>query len=114
MKFSVGKLRHKIDIIKKSVVRKSGGGFTETWSVESSIWAQIKPKTGGYLLTHNDKKSNVTHDIIIRSNSIVTTKKLIRFGSRFFSVDGVYDIDERGRYMKIDSIENTNINVTVV
>tara|TARA_R110000787_G_scaffold222868_1_gene331310 strand:+ start:254 stop:595 length:342 start_codon:yes stop_codon:yes gene_type:complete len=110
---SIGKLRQRIDILQKSVVRVAGGGQTETWTVETTLWASVIPKTSNYLLNDSNKINKTTQEIIIRATSILTSKKKIRFDSRFFDIDSFFDVDERGRFVKIKAMETTNADVTV-
>lgn len=113
MTVGIGRLRERIDILQKSVVRKDGGGRTETWSVEDTVWANIKNKSSKSLLDHSNKLNTISHIITIRNYAGLTVKKKLRFGTRFFDINGFYIVDERNKYVKIEASENTNADVTV-
>lgn len=110
------KLDKRIDIIKKSTARTSGGGQTETWSVDKTVWAKLMPRKMNPLLEAQNTENQVTHDIVIRyaSNLVLSDKKRIRFGTRFFGIRNIINVDEQNKYYKIEAIENSKMNVTVV
>jgi len=110
---NVGRMEHKIDIIRKTTARKDGGGITETWTKNVSVWSSIKPKKINELLAAQNLEQQVSHTIVIRYKSDLTTDDLIRFGTRFMRIKSIINIDERNRYHQISALENKNAEVTV-
>ena len=101
MTVSIGSMREQITIQTLGTTRDSGGGISSDYSDSQTIQASIKPLNGKEVYKQGKLQDNVTHEIMIRHNSSVTAKDRIKFGSRFFNIRSVMNVDERSRYMKI-------------
>jgi head-tail adaptor len=75
------------------------GGFTQTWTdlVPPAMSAAIAPATAADLerLAAGTVLSTATHIVSMPYHPQVTTKTRLVFGSRFFSVTGVANPEER-------------------
>lgn len=108
-----GKLRKLIDILEQSSVRKSGGGRDATWTVSTTVWAEIVPKKSNPLIEASNKENQITHNITARIVPGLNTKNRIRFGTRFFFIQNVLNKDELDRFNLIEARENTKAVVVV-
>ena len=101
MTVSIGSMREQITIQNLGTTRDSGGGISSIYSDSQTVQASIKPLNGKEVYKQGKLQDQVTHEIMIRHNSSVTAKDRIKFGSRFFNIRSVINVDERSRYMKI-------------
>jgi SPP1 family predicted phage head-tail adaptor len=113
MKNNIGKMRHRVDILQKSLVRNDIGGMTETWTVEAILWANVKAKSANYSLQNDDKVNYIKYEFIFRDNSYLDEKKKLRFDSRFFDIKDFYKLDERGRFILAICEQSKNATISV-
>ncbi len=99
------KLDRRITLQSIARTSDSQGGYTEVWSDIASVWAQIKPVKGYEKFQAMQNETPVSHDIIIRYRSGVTTKNRFTYDSRTFHIKEVLNVDEAGVYLKIKAIE---------
>lgn len=102
-----GDLKHKIVIQSKSNVRKSGGGQTTTWATYATIFASITPKAQSEYSRAMGLEARASHVIVIRHNASVTptTEHRIKFGSRYFDIKSVINVEEANRWYEIGALE---------
>lgn len=105
-----GDLKHRITIMTKTTQRKSGGGLTELWAEDFSLWAKIKPKRWNPLIQADDRGQVVSYDIYVRYRTDITTKQRIKYGSRYLFIDSFHDLDETGNYLLIVASEQQTAN----
>tara|TARA_Y100001937_G_scaffold50340_2_gene70007 strand:+ start:502 stop:831 length:330 start_codon:yes stop_codon:yes gene_type:complete len=101
MGISIGSMREQITIQTIGSTRDTGGGISSNYSDSQTVQASVKPVNGKEVFAQGKLQDRVTHEIMIRHNSSVTAKDRIKFGSRFFNIRSVINVDERSRYMKI-------------
>ena len=106
-------LKHRIDIIDYSSTIGAGGKVTKSHTVVTSLWAKITPKTTNPLYEALGASDQTTHTITIRFYSPLNIGHLIRFGARFFAIRSIINIEERGKFMQIESVENKKYNVSI-
>lgn len=111
----VGKMDKLIDIIQETSTRGDGGIRIATWSVSTSVWAEITPKRTSPLLEAQNKENQIATKIMIRHDPSITftTKQRIRFGTRFMFIDNFYNMKEDDRFDIIEAIESTKAQVAV-
>lgn len=97
----IGQLRERITIQTLASTADTGGGISASFSDSETIHARIKPTNGKEVYAQGKVQDRVTHEILIRHNTSVTPKTRIKYGTRFFNVRAVLNIDERDRYMKV-------------
>ena len=97
----IGKLRHKVKLQSSAQAQDGYGQESKVWATDESIWAQIQPLRGAELLEYQQISTEVTHRIIIRYNSSVTSAKRILFGTRIFDINVPRNIDERNIFMEL-------------
>tara|TARA_R100000655_G_scaffold77938_1_gene117272 strand:- start:10959 stop:11279 length:321 start_codon:yes stop_codon:yes gene_type:complete len=97
----IGQLRESITIQTLASTKDTGGGISANFADSETIHARIKPTNGKEVFQQGVVQDRVTHEIFIRYNSSVTAKTRIKYGSRFFNIRSVINIDERDRYMKL-------------
>jgi len=109
---TAGALKHSVVIQQKSVSRKSGGGQTVTWSTVATVLARITPRNQSEYLRAMQFEAQTTHRIIIRYRAGITTNMRIQFGSRYFNIQSIIDIEEGRRFLQIDALETAEAAAT--
>lgn len=104
---AIGKLRHRITIQEPTETTDNHGGYTESWSTFATVWARISPMSASEKHFADKLEEEVTHKIKIRSLSGLSAKMRIQFGSRIFKIVGHRDIEERGKFMEINALEES-------
>ena len=104
-------LKHRIDIVSPTSTIGDGGKVTNSYTVAKSLWAKITPKTTNPLYEALGATDQTTHTLVIRYYSPLNISHIIRYGTRFFAIRSIFNIEERGKYMQIEAIENTKYNI---
>ena len=97
----IGRLRHRIDIESQSLSTDSQGGSSRTWATRATVWSSIKPLRSEERFYNEQLKLQTTHEIIIRYLSTVLSTDRIKFGSRYFEIVSLKNIDEAGKLLII-------------
>lgn len=107
-----GKLRHYITI--ETPTRNGDGqkGYSFSWSTLADVWADIRPTSSSDRFSQNHVYNGTSHQVEIRSLAGVTTKERIKFGTRYFTISGVVNEDERNQRMTLscDELQPTKGN----
>ena len=102
---SIGKLRHKINLQRRVQTDDGYGGGMTSWVTFASVFAWIKPLTGGEKWAAMKVESFVTHKIIIRYRTDFSAIDRILHDGRAFNVRAAMDIDEKRRFIEIPAEE---------
>jgi SPP1 family predicted phage head-tail adaptor len=102
----IGQLRKRLELQTITETADGGGGFTETWTKVTIIWGSIKPLDARERLRAMVLETPITHKIMLRYRTDITTKSRLLFGTRIFNVREVINIDERNKYLEILAEEN--------
>lgn len=94
-----GAMRYRIDIQSRTVSQDSYGQAVETWTTVAIRWGRIEPLSGRELWQAQQVRPDLTHKITMRYYAGLTPKERLKFGSRYFEVTSVLNIDEQKRYM---------------
>lgn len=102
-------LSHRITIRRFTESKDGNGWDTSTWSDYTSAWAIIKPLSSHEKLQAQQLEGMVSHKIIVRysdTNIAITNGDIVKYGSRYFNIRGVINIDEEDRFVRLDAIES--------
>ncbi len=75
------------------------GGFTRSWVSAAMLAADIVPVRASEGEFGEGHAGLVTHRIIIRGRTDITSGDRFRLGARIFEVRAIHDRDEDGRYL---------------
>lgn len=103
--------RHQIVIEKPTESASAGyGEVSSSWSTLITCWASMENRSSGEIFEAGSQVQ--TNDFVFETyyNSSVTTKHRINYGTRYFDIEGVENIDNKGRKMRIHAKE-TDENV---
>jgi SPP1 family predicted phage head-tail adaptor len=76
----------------------------------ATVWGKIAPvnpltKSGGVYLDANKADYEVTYLITIRYHSGITPKMIVKYGSQYFKIAGIVNVEERNQFLEITCIE---------
>ena len=97
-------MRHPIDFQSENPSTDAGGGETDPWASPTtfaSVKACIEPFGGGESMFAMQLQDSVTHKVTIRYRAGIIAKMRIKFGTRFFNIRRVINIEERNRFLEI-------------
>lgn len=103
----IGKLRHRIVIEDLTEGRDAQGGIDRSYPTLTTVWGNVRPLRGRELFNAQQVKDQVTHEITIRFQSVVTAVMRLQHRSRTFNILSVVDVDERLRQTTILAEERT-------
>jgi SPP1 family predicted phage head-tail adaptor len=101
----VGRMKHRVEI--QSVSRSSDGqgGFTESWSTDTTVWASLEPLKGFEKFQGGQTQTPLTHLVTMRYRTGVTTKNRIAYGDRVFDIKEAINVDEDNVFLALKCIE---------
>ena len=117
---SVGDLRYSIVLQSRSRSTDSGGGFTSSWGNTRQVFAQVKPINGNNAVEGGRIDHTLTHDVYVRYSSNIDYKSnggQMRINwddygtARILSVNYVYTIEERDRWLLYKCSEGTDLDL---
>jgi len=95
----IGKLRHRIDIENQSLSSDGQGGSSRAWATRATVWSSIKPLRSEERFYNEQLKLQTTHEILLRYRDDVVSTDRIKYGSRYFEIVSIKNIDEGGRLL---------------
>lgn len=116
---NVGSLRHCITLENPtSQIMDGDGGYTYIYTPldPPSVYAEIKPATVRDLerVAAGTVLSTASHVVTIRYHAGVTTETRVKFGTRYFSVVGVMNPEERNIELQLMCVELVGVVQTPV
>jgi SPP1 family predicted phage head-tail adaptor len=81
------------------------GGWTDTWTDGDTVYASIEPVKAWERFQADQMQTPVTHKLVMRYRSDVTTTSRLKYGTRYFWVKEVINEDENSRFLIIKAIE---------
>lgn len=101
-----GKLRHELTIEQYSVANDSTGDPVKSWSnFATGWWASIEPVAGRETFAAQQVLAGVTHMVKGRYLAGLVATMRLKYGARYFRVEAVRDVEERGREMWLQCTE---------
>jgi SPP1 family predicted phage head-tail adaptor len=103
-----GELREPIYIQQRISVEDDGGGSEVSFADEFQTYAKVYPLSSQDRWRGLGIQEVVTHEVVVRYDAAITTKKRIRYDDRIFKIEGVLDPSLRGRRMVLGCSESVN------
>lgn len=100
-----GKLDRRLVLEEPVDTPDGAGGFSRSYQTAATVWAQVSPAAARGDITADNRGATVTHRIVIRSRSDITTRHRLRDGARHFRIVSVRDQDARGRFLTVHAEE---------
>lgn len=96
-----GELRHKIELQEQTETADGMGGFTLSWRTKAAVWAAIAPAYSAEEIQNLQNELLITHQIRIRYYEDLKPSWRIKFGTRYFNIHSILNVDERNREQQI-------------
>lgn len=97
--------RHRIVIETPTETQDNYGEITETWETLLTVWASLDNVSAGELFEAGSQVQQNHFVFELYCDSSVTTECRIKYGTRYFDIEGVENVDNRSRKMRIRAIE---------
>jgi len=103
-----GELRHRLEIQQKpsTPTREPGGGYSHAFVTVDTVSAEIKQLSGRELETAKTMDNRTTHQVKLRFYEGLDSKMRFKFGTKFYNIADVEDVDEREVWQRVLVFEN--------
>mgnify|MGYP002784852241 CR=1 FL=1 len=95
------RLRHRLTLQEPVHTPDSGGGYVSSWNDVAQLWAEILPVSGRERLFAGKVQAQVTHRILVRYRSDISTSHRLAFESRVFNIRSVMNERECNETLEI-------------
>jgi SPP1 family predicted phage head-tail adaptor len=102
-----GELRHRLVLEAPVEAPDGAGGVARSYVALATLWAKVTPASARGDVIAAGTGATVTHHIVIRRRSGVTTRHRLRDGVRVFRIAFVRDEDGGRRFIEIQAEERT-------
>jgi SPP1 family predicted phage head-tail adaptor len=96
----IGELRHRLTLERLVQTTDGAGGFQESWDVEATVWARLRPLSGGEGVDAGRLAGRHGYEITIRYRPGVDLSMRFRMGARVFEIVSMKNLGERGRWLR--------------
>ena len=97
---TIGALRHRLDLERVVRTPDGGGGVSESWVVEATVWGAVRPLTGSEAVEADRIAGTQRVEITIRYRAGVDPAMRFRKESRVFHILSVENIVERNVWIR--------------
>lgn len=84
------------------------GGVTRSYAEVTTLWAAVRPSGAAGEIVAAAPGATVTHRILIRARSDVTTRHRLRDGTRIYRIVALRDQDGTGHFIEIAAEERVD------
>ena len=95
------RLRKRIVLEQPLSQADGAGGLTLSWQEFATIWAEILPRRASENLFAGQLENRASHKIMLRYLAGIDTKMRIKFGTRYFNIISILNVEERNKMLEI-------------
>ena len=106
---NIGKLRHRITLLRQVNEVNDYGASTQTWKRVATVWADVRPLSGREYFSAQQVQSEVTTQIWLRHIEGIKPTMKVKFGKREFEILSVLNTQERDVSLQLMSKETGNV-----
>lgn len=106
---NIGKLRHRITLLKQVNEVNDYGASTQTWKRVATVWANVRPLSGREYFSAQQVQSEITTQIWLRYIEGIKPTMKVKFGKREFEILSVLNIQERDVSLQLMCKETGNV-----
>lgn len=106
---NIGKLRHRITLLKQVNEVNDYGASTQTWKRVATVWADVRPLSGREYFSAKQVQSEVTTQIWLRHIEGIKPTMKVKFGEREFEILSVLNTQERDVSLQLMCKETGNV-----
>lgn len=86
---AAGRLRHRVEIWRKTTTRDSNGVATEARTLFATVWAEVAPSSGREFIQSGQLQSEVVARITIRKLTGLRASDYVRFRSQNYNISAI-------------------------
>lgn len=105
-----GSLRERLEFQAKTETVTTAGIVSATWAEEFILWGRVKQEDGraseGAIGDRPMSQAKLT--MVVRFDSRITTGMRVKWGDRYFEIEGMLNRDERRRSLDLMVIERAS------
>ena len=106
---NAGKLRHRLEVQRKTESRDSRGGVIETWTTTGTRWGAVEPLRMQERFEAQQLDARLSHRITLRHASDLSTQdRLVMENTRIFHIHSVRHPRERTIATEVLCMEQVN------
>lgn len=106
---NIGKLRHRITLLRQVNEVNDYGASTQTWKRVATVWADVRPLSGREYFSAQQVQSEVTTQIWLRHIEGIKPTMKVKFGKREFEILSVLNAQERDVSLQLMCKETGNV-----
>lgn len=107
MGIRAGRLRFRMTIQAKTTTINDGGEAVSAWAPVATVWADLWAKSGTERQTAKSVQAEVSHGVLMRPYSGLTTAHRLTMGTRTFAITFINDTIP-GQYT-LDAVEKPGL-----
>lgn len=96
-----GSLKHRVTIQQRADTRNDAGEVIAEWQDVVTVWGQIETASARGVLLYKGSASQVSHTLRIRYREGINSEQRVKFGSRFFDIEGIINTDQENRELQL-------------
>ena len=97
----IGDLRHRVELHSFTSVADGMGGTTDSWTLVDKVRAAIWPVSAKEQMRADAPTMTITHRVRIRYYADLTPAWRIMFGTRYFSIVSLININEKNEVLDL-------------
>ena len=105
---NIGKLRHRITLLKQVNDVNDYGASVQTWRTVATVWAEVRPLSGREYFSAQQVQSEVTTQIWLRYRDGIKPSMKVKFANREFEILSVLNTQERDVSLQLMCKETVN------
>lgn len=98
---NIGQMNKRITIQTVTTTQDSYGSQSESWADTVTVWGAIWPLSGKEIVNAGQVEADFNVRIRIRYRSSVTVKNRIKYGSRYFNIKEVINLNEKNQWLEL-------------
>lgn len=103
-----GELNRRLTLEAPVETADGAGGVTRSYATVTTLWAAVRPASARGDVVAAATGATVTHRIVVRTRSDLTTRHRLRDGTRIFRIVALRDPDGSGRFLELAAEERVN------
>jgi SPP1 family predicted phage head-tail adaptor len=106
-KICIGDLNKKISLLTRTLTASPDDSvdFTVGYTTIAEVWSLVQTLSGrDFFDSTQQAGSGATHVFYIRYKAGITQENVIGFGSEYFNITKVWNLEEDSKFLKIDTV----------
>ena len=95
------RMRHRIEILEKSVTQNATGEEMITWTGVGDFWASVEPIRGREFVEMKQAQAEISTRIRMRFTDGITPTMRVRYDGRDFEIQAVIHVEEKQRELQL-------------